>query len=79
MGHGSLTPSDYRNALTSPLAFVADVSHCQQSTLRKHYRLADVVVASMIRLGWIEYHSAVTWSVRITAAGRAELQRRRAA
>lgn len=63
--------------MTHPLAYIAAVSHRQQSSLRKRYRCADVLIASMLRAGWIEYHSAVTWSVRITAKGRAELQRQR--
>ena len=61
----------------SPLAFIAAVSHRQQSSLRRRFQCADVLVASMLKLGWIEYHSAVTWSVRITAKGRAELKRQR--
>lgn len=63
----------------TPLAFIASASHRQQSTLRKRFSCADVLIASLIRLGHIEYHSAVTWSVRVTAAGRSALRDQRAA
>jgi hypothetical protein len=61
----------------NPLAFIAAVSHRQQASLRRRFRCADAVIAAMLKLGWIEYHSAVTWSVRVTAKGRAELKRQR--
>lgn len=61
----------------TPLAFIASASHRSQSTICKRFCCGEVVIASLLRLGWIEYHSAVTWSVRATAAGRAELLRLR--
>lgn len=61
----------------TPLAYIAAVSHRQQSSIRKRFCCSDVVITSLLRLGLIEYHSAVTWSVRVTAKGRAELRRLR--
>lgn len=59
------------------LSFIASAASRRESVILRRYPAAGKALAGLMREGYVEYASVETWSLRVTAKGRAELRRLR--
>lgn len=61
------------------LSYIQSASHRTEATILKRYPMGGKALAILMRDGFVEYYDNACSAVRITACGRSELRRLRAA